>query len=159
VNVESSAEMADALLDAAKNADLVVMAAAVADYRPKSRSDEKIKKTGEAMDLELEPTLDILSAMRDRDLGGYRVGFAMETGQAESRAQAKLEAKGLDLIVANDLDEEGAGFGKDSNRVTVLGLQGFRKEYPLMGKDELGRQLLSLIAERAFGQTRGKANG
>ncbi len=159
VNVESSAEMAGALLEAAKEAELVVMAAAVADYRPKSRSDEKIKKTGEAMELSLEPTLDILSAMRDRDLGGYRVGFAMETGQAEARAQAKLEAKGLDLIVANDLDEEGAGFGKDSNRVTVLGLQGFRKEYPLMGKDELARQLVSLIAERAFGQTRGKANG
>ncbi len=159
VDVESSAEMASAVLEAAETAELTVMAAAVADYRPATRADQKIKKTGEVMKLSLEPTVDILGALRDADSGGYRVGFAMETEALEERAAAKLETKGLELIVANDLREEGAGFGPDSNRVTVLGGQGYRRAFPLMSKVDLGRELIALIAERAFGQTREASRG
>ncbi len=159
VDVESSAEMASAVLEAAESAELTVMAAAVADYRPATRADQKIKKTGEARELQLEPTLDILAALRDAELGGYRVGFAMETEEVEERAAAKLDAKGLQLIVANDLHQEGAGFGTESNRVTVLGRQEFRREFPLMSKQDLGRELVALIAERAFGQTREARRG
>jgi len=151
VDVTSAAEMAEAVLLHASRCDLTFMAAAVADWRPATRSVSKMKKGGGKLSVELEPTLDILSALRDRRKGGYRVGFAMETGGAEEKALAKLESKGLDLIVANDLTEEGAGFGPGTNRVTALGLGGFRREYPLMDKADLARELVLLVAERAFG--------
>jgi len=159
IEVESAAEMCEAMLGAAEHADLTLMAAAVSDWRPTSRSGEKIKKGEGSLSLSLEPTQDILSEMRDRRLGGYRVGFAMETGMAEEKAAAKREAKGLDLIVANDLNEKGAGFGSGTNRVTVLGPGGFRREFPLMDKSELGRELLKLVAERAFGAKRQAPRG
>jgi phosphopantothenoylcysteine decarboxylase / phosphopantothenate---cysteine ligase len=158
-DVVSAAEMTRVILEQAQTVDLTVMAAAVSDFRPAKYISEKVKKMDASMDLELEPTVDILGAMRDRRLGGYRVGFAMETGNAEARGAEKLKNKGLDLIVVNDLNEEGAGFGKDGNRVTVLGLSGFNREYPLMDKDELGRELVLLFAERAFGLSREAGRG
>jgi len=159
VDVETAAEMAEALLAAAAVAELTVMAAAVADFRPARPAEKKIRKTGEALRLDLEPTEDILAAMRDRKVGGFRVGFAMETGEAEARAARKLDRKGLDLIVVNDLEERGAGFGRGGNRVTVLGAGGFRREYPQMDKADLGGELVLLIAERAFGLRREAGRG
>lgn len=157
-DVTSAEEMAEALLSRADDADLVFMAAAVADYRPAQVAEDKMQKVEGDLNLLLERTTDILMEMKHRKLTAFRVGFAMETGDPQSRALAKLESKGLDLIVANDLREEGAGFGRDSNRVTVFGPDGFRQEYPLMDKWQLASELISLAAERS-GSKRGAANG
>lgn len=148
VDVTTSAEMASAIFERAADMDYTFMAAAVADWRPASISTEKIKKSGEPLSLELEPTEDILLALRRRGEGGFRIGFAMETGDAEAHALDKLERKGLGLIVANDISEPGAGFGTGTNRVTVLGPDGFREEYPLMNKVDLARRLVELAARR-----------
>ncbi len=158
VNVESAAEMADAVLAAAADADLSFLAAAVADYRPREVAPEKIKKSGEAMSLKLEPTVDILATMGERDIGGFRVGFALETSELESRARGKLERKRASLIVGN-LESGDSGFGEAGNRVTVFGAAGFAREYPHMDKRDLGRELVALAAERAFEKrSRGKGS-
>ena len=110
---------------------------------------EKIKKSGSERSLELAPTVDILATMGERDLGGFRVGFALETSELESRAREKLERKRASLIVGN-LESGDSGFGKEGNRVTVFGAGGFSQEYPHMDKGQLGRELVALAAERAF---------
>lgn len=150
-DVTSAAEMAAAIDAAAGDAELTVMAAAVADWRPVAAADGKLKKDAGAPRVELEPTVDILAGLAERDAGGVRVGFALETGALESNARAKLERKRLDLIVANALGA-GSGFGAGDNTVLVLGADGFRRELPRMDKRELGRELVALLAERHFGE-------
>ena len=157
LDVESAAEMAEAVLRAAVGCDISFLAAAVADYRPREVAGEKIKKSGAGRTLDLEPTVDILATMGEREIGGFRVGFALETSQLESRAREKLERKRAALIVGN-LQSGDSGFGRDGNRVTVFGADGFAREYRHMDKGELGRQLVSLATERAFeSRSRGKS--
>ncbi len=155
-DVVAAADMAEALFAAAPGAELTVMAAAVADWRPVNRAEGKLKKAAGAPELELERTVDILAELGSRDLGGYRVGFALETAEPETGALAKLEGKRLDLIVANR-EGEGTGFGPGTNEVLVLGSGGFRREFARMDKRELGRELVALFAERAFGCRAGAA--
>lgn len=147
-DIESASEMAEAILSRGEDMDLLFMAAAVADFRPETSEEGKIRKDSAPSALPLERTTDILEELARMGSSAFRVGFAMETGEAEKAALAKLERKQLDLIVANDLNEDGAGFGMATNRVTVLGPSGFRREYPLMDKGELGRELVALAAER-----------
>ncbi|HEY3335050.1 MAG TPA: bifunctional phosphopantothenoylcysteine decarboxylase/phosphopantothenate--cysteine ligase CoaBC [Candidatus Limnocylindrales bacterium] len=149
VEAESTAAMRAAILDAVidHRADALVMAAAVADFRPATTATTKLTR-GEGMTLELEPTEDILAEVGDRarDLGPRPVivGFAAETGSLE-RAPDKLRRKGADLLVANDVSEPGSGFGTDTNRVVILGADGSRDELPLLSKREVADRLLDRV--------------
>ncbi len=150
VRAESTAQMRAAVLDAVveHGADALVMAAAVADFRPRSTADTKLTR-GEGMTLELEPTEDILAevGVRSRELRPRPVivGFAAETGSLD-RAPDKLRRKGADLLVANDVSEPGSGFGTDTNRVTILAADGSREDLPLLPKREVADRLLDRIA-------------
>jgi phosphopantothenoylcysteine decarboxylase/phosphopantothenate--cysteine ligase len=135
VRVESTAAMERAVRDALPSADLLVMAAAPADYRPVRAAEGKLARGEGALAIDLEPTADILAATRDvRRPGAVIVGFALETGDALTRGRAKLARKGLDLIVVNDALEPGAGFETATNRVTILGRDGSAREVPLQDK-------------------------
>jgi len=143
VRVESALEMRDAVLAVLEGADALVMAAAVADYRPVQVSSQKIKKAEERLTLELTRTPDILGEVADLRAAGRGprvvVGFAAETADLLANAQAKLRQKCLDLIVANDVSAPDAGFGVDTNRVTLLWADGTVEPLPLMSKEELAR--------------------
>ena len=120
--VDTAAEMADAVLGATGAADVVVMAAAVADFRPAAAADRKIKKAGGVPEIVLEPTVDILAALGERKRPGQTlVGFAAETDDVRDNAYEKLTRKGADLVVANDVSAAATGFEHDTNAVTIVG--------------------------------------
>jgi len=125
------------------------MAAAVSDYRPANPSDQKIKKETGTPSLLLERTSDILAAVKShRALTGFPkivVGFAAETQNLLKNAQIKLQSKGMDLIVANDVSGSDSGFGVDTNRVTLLWADGNREDIPLMSKAEIGYVLIEKL--------------
>lgn len=147
-NVVSAAEMAAACGDIAPRADVVVMCAAVADFRPKAAAGEKIKKEQGPPVIELEPTEDILAGLGARKRPGQVVvGFALETANALAHAQAKLARKKVDLLVLNTTADAGAGFGYDTNRVTLLAPGKDPLPLPLMPKTEVARALLDRIEE------------
>jgi len=148
VRVESAEQMLQAATAAFDDADIVVKAAAVADYRPAAASERKLKKTGERLILELERTTDILQTLGQRKKRQFLVGFAAETEQVEHYAMDKLQRKRCDLIVANDVSMEGAGFNGDTNIIAVYGAEGKVAELPLMSKREAASRLLGIIAER-----------
>jgi phosphopantothenoylcysteine decarboxylase/phosphopantothenate--cysteine ligase len=142
VDVTSASEMYDAALPRFESTDIAVLSAAVADYRPASPSTSKIKKKNAALHIELEPTQDILKTLGEaKRKGQLLVGFALETDDAENSARGKLKAKNCDLIVLNSLSDEGAGFGHDTNKVTLIG---HNKEVVLglKSKDETARDIL-----------------
>jgi phosphopantothenoylcysteine decarboxylase/phosphopantothenate--cysteine ligase len=152
IPAESTAAMRDAVIDAVIDhpADVLVMAAAVADFRPRFSAATKLAR-GEGLTLELEPTEDILAEVgtRARDLvpKPVIVGFAAETGSLD-RAPEKLRRKGADLLVANDVSEAGSGFGTDTNRVVILAADGSRDDLPLLTKREVADRLLDRLAAR-----------
>ena len=149
VLVETAADMEEAVFARAPGADVVLMAAAVADFRPKASAPEKIKKADGVPEIVLEPTTDILAELgRRRRPGQTLVGFAAETGDVRSYASSKLRAKGLDLVVANDVSEPDAGFEHDTNRVLVLGPDGFEIEGSLMDKRAVARLVLDAVIDR-----------
>ena len=149
VRAESTARMRDAVIDAVIDhpADVLVMAAAVADFRPRTAADTKLTR-GEGLQLDLEPTEDILAEVGARvaalDRKPVIVGFAAETGSLD-RAPDKLRRKGADLLVANDVSEEGSGFGTETNRVVILGADGSRDDLPLLSKREVADRLLDRV--------------
>jgi phosphopantothenoylcysteine decarboxylase / phosphopantothenate---cysteine ligase len=145
--VETTAEMADAVRAEVPDADVLVMAAAPADFRPAAVALGKIrKKAGQVAPIVLEETQDILASTRDaRREGMLAVGFALETDAVLDHAREKLAAKGLDLIVANDAREAGAGFGHDTNRVTLIARDGDVTELPLMPKTEVADAILDRV--------------
>lgn len=142
VRVETAAEMCDAVLAAIGDADALVMAAAVADFQVAERRGAKIKKSGGGLTLELVPAPDILAAVAarrrearvGRDGALVVVGFAAESENLLANARDKLARKGLDLIVANDVTQEGSGFGTDTNQVTLLHRDGAEEALPLLPK-------------------------
>ncbi|MCJ7712270.1 MAG: bifunctional phosphopantothenoylcysteine decarboxylase/phosphopantothenate--cysteine ligase CoaBC [Chloroflexi bacterium] len=150
IRAESTAAMREAVLDAVfeDRADVLVMAAAVADFRPRRAADAKLPRDG-SLTLELEPTEDILAEVgaraKDTVPRPFIVGFAAETGSLE-RAPAKLRRKGADLLVANDVSEAGSGFGTDTNRVSILAADGSRDDLPLLAKREVAHRLLDRVA-------------
>lgn len=163
VRVETTAEMKDAVLDILDSSDVLIMAAAVADFRPVRRASTKLSREA-GLTIEFEPTEDILagaaasvrapSAQTPRPI---LVGFAAETGSLD-RAADKLRRKGVDLLVANDVSEPGSGFGTDTNRVTILAADGSEQALPLLAKRAVADLLLDRVAraldERdAAGQT------
>jgi phosphopantothenoylcysteine decarboxylase/phosphopantothenate--cysteine ligase len=146
--VETTQEMEDAVRCELPSADVLVMAAAPADFRPSSPTDGKRPRTDGALAIPMEPTGDVLDATRGvRKPGSTMVGFALETGDALAKGLAKLERKGLDLIVVNDALEPGAGFEKDTNRVALLGRDGTRQILPLQSKREVANAILDRVEQ------------
>lgn len=146
VQVATAAEMAHAVLGRADDLDVIVMAAAVADFRPTQAASGKIKKDAGPPDIELEPTVDILAALgQAKRPGQVLVGFAAETSDVRHHALGKLERKRADLIVANDVAAPGVGFEHDTNAVTIFGTGGFEVAVPLSEKHEVARAVLDAI--------------
>lgn len=148
VHVESTEEMHDAVRAEVSSADVLVMAAAPADFRPASAAAGKIKKAQRPDSIALENTGDILAMTRDaRKKGAVIVGFALETDDVLRHAREKLAAKALDLIVVNDAREEGAGFGVDTNRVTILSPTAEPAALPLLSKADVADAVLDRVEE------------
>jgi phosphopantothenoylcysteine decarboxylase/phosphopantothenate--cysteine ligase len=145
IEVETAEEMYDAVLARAPECDVVVMAAAVADFRPKAIAPEKLKKHDGVPEIVLEPTPDILAALGERKEHRYLVGFAAETGDLRARATAKLAAKRVDLMVANDVSAADAGFEVDTNRAVLLHSDGGSEELPLQSKAGLADAILDRV--------------
>jgi phosphopantothenoylcysteine decarboxylase/phosphopantothenate--cysteine ligase len=155
VAVESAAEMEAALAVPRNRADIVVMAAAVADFRPKVAVDHKLKKDAGPPEILLEPTTDILAALgRDKRPGQTLVGFAAETGDLRANAADKLRRKRLDLIVANDVSAPGAGFEHDTNEVLILAADGTTTPVALADKRAVASAVLdAVVAWRSSART------
>lgn len=148
VDVVSARDMFEAVQAALPETDILVKAAAVADYRPMSIAEDKIKKQDGDMAIPLERTDDILGWVAEhRHPGLFVCGFSMETRDMLENSRKKLDRKHLDMIVANNLKVAGAGFGVDTNVVTILTADGIQ-ELPLMGKDQVAAKLLDAILER-----------
>ncbi|RJE90559.1 bifunctional phosphopantothenoylcysteine decarboxylase/phosphopantothenate--cysteine ligase CoaBC [Paenibacillus sp. 1011MAR3C5] len=148
VRTQSAAQMLEAVTAQFQEADIVVKAAAVADYRPVLVHEQKLKKTGERLVLELERTTDILATIGEQKTHQFLVGFAAETENLEQYAMDKLRRKHCDLIIANDVSREGVGFNGDTNAVEVYGPEGLVESLPLMSKRATAVRLLELISER-----------
>jgi phosphopantothenoylcysteine decarboxylase / phosphopantothenate---cysteine ligase len=147
VRVESAAEMCAAMNSAAREADVIVMAAAVADFRPSSVAGSKIKKHGGAPEVVLEPTVDILAGLgSSKRIDQTLVGFAAETNDLRSNALDKLERKHLDLIVANDVSAEGVGFEHATNAVTIYERTGQETTVALSDKRHIAHVVLDRVA-------------
>ena len=145
VAVATAQEMHDAVLGRFEATDVVVMAAAVADFRPKAAADEKLKKRDGVPEIVLEPTPDILGALSERRTQQCLVGFAAETSQLREHAADKLRAKQLDLLVANDVTQPDAGFAVDTNRALLFDPSGDVEELPLQTKRELADVILDRV--------------
>lgn len=148
IPVQSAADMYEAVMAHFKETDLVIMAAAVADYRPIQQAAEKIKKNEEQMVLKLERTQDILAALGNQKQHQYIVGFAAETRDLTHYAMDKLKRKRCDLLVGNDVSKSGIGFGSDENEVSIFDQQGLIAKWPQASKSMIAHQLLELVAER-----------
>jgi phosphopantothenoylcysteine decarboxylase/phosphopantothenate--cysteine ligase len=149
VPVETAAEMGAAVLARAADADVVLMAAAVADFRPKLAAGEKLDKAHGPPDLVLEPTADILAELgRRKPAGQVLVGFAAETSDLHARATDKLRRKNLDLVVANDVTAPGAGFGHDTNQAVLFDADGSFNETGLMAKRALAQAVLDVVVRK-----------
>jgi phosphopantothenoylcysteine decarboxylase/phosphopantothenate--cysteine ligase len=148
VDVETAGDMEQAMGAASEGADVVVMAAAVADFRPKATAGTKLSKEDGIPELVLEPTPDILAGLaRRRAPGQVIVGFAAETHDALERGRRKLERKGVDLLVVNDVSAPGAGFDHDTNAVVILGADGTATEIPLTSKDAVANAVLDMVID------------
>jgi phosphopantothenoylcysteine decarboxylase/phosphopantothenate--cysteine ligase len=160
ISVVSAAEMFDAVLGEADRADLLIMAAAVADFQPEQPAEQKIKKAQDELSaLALRPTKDILREVARRKSSNgkgprFTVGFAAESERLIEQAEKKLKAKSLDMIAVNDISRSDAGFAVDTNQVTLLRLDGTIRELPLMSKAEVAREII-LEAASFFGSPAG----
>lgn len=147
IKVESAEDMYQAAQEHFGEADVLIGTAAVADYRPKYIYEEKMKKKEGDQALELERTKDILFELGQRKMGQVIVGFAAETNDVENHAKGKLARKNADMIVANNVKQEGAGFGADTNIVTIYKKDGANIELPLMPKADVARNILTEVLQ------------
>jgi phosphopantothenoylcysteine decarboxylase/phosphopantothenate--cysteine ligase len=147
VPVRATEEMHRAVRERAATANIVIMAAAVSDYRPAEQHDKKLKRGEGSFTLELEPTPDILAELGREKRGQILVGFAAETNAVAENARGKLARKGADMIVANDVTQEGAGFDTDTNIVTLYVRDGREIPLPKMSKFEVANQILDRVLE------------
>lgn len=143
VRVEQALEMQDAVEQACRGADALIMAAAVSDYRAAEASPHKLKKTGDTLSLTLVQNPDILSSVKGPTV---RVGFAAESRDLLENAKGKLVSKGLDMIVANDITESDSGFGADTNKAAILTADGEVHQLPMMSKLELAHRVLEQVS-------------
>ena len=147
IDVKSAKEMFDAVDKEFDRQDIVIMSAAVADYRPKTVADEKIKKNDGETAIELERTDDILGTMSRRKKNQFLCGFSMETEHMLENSKNKLKKKNLDMICANNLKVEGAGFGTDTNVVTLI-TENESRQLPIMSKEQVANEILTEINNR-----------
>ena len=160
VRVETAAQLREALrggMSAEGGTDALVMAAAVADFAPAAPKDHKIARA-DGLNLELSPTPDLLGEVAAAGSRAYLVGFAAETGDLD-RAPVKLAAKGIDLLVANDVSEPGSGFGTDTNRVTLFDRSGSKDELPMLSKREVADRILDRVAAALDDRDAGEQTG
>ncbi|WP_335682333.1 bifunctional phosphopantothenoylcysteine decarboxylase/phosphopantothenate--cysteine ligase CoaBC [Pontibacter actiniarum] len=151
VAVTTADEMYRAVLKYAEAADVWVFAAAVADYRPKTMADKKIKKDGDELTIELVKNVDIASALgKQKKEWQFSVGFALETHNESANAREKLRKKNLNMIVLNSLNDPGAGFAHDTNQVTIIE-ENATHSFELKPKSELAQDIVNLIWERLHG--------
>ena len=144
VAIKTAQEMCDAVLERVKGADALIMAAAVADYRPTTEADQKIKKASADLTIDLAKTTDILEAAT----GDFvKVGFSAETQNLVSNAKIKVGSKNLDLIVANDVTDPDSGFGIDTNKVTLIDRDLNVEELPVLTKYEVGHRILDRVSK------------
>ena len=151
IPVESAQQMFEAVRDAADEQDIIIKSAAVADYRPMTVAEDKIKKTDGDMSIPLERTTDIIKYLGEhKKVGQFICGFSMETRDMLENSSAKLVKKNMDMIVANNVKDEGAGFATDTNKVVMITRDGM-KDLPLMSKENVADHLLTEIMGRIDG--------
>ena len=144
IKVISAKDMFEAVKKEYMNCDIIIKSAAVADYRPKTYSDNKLKKKDDELSIELERTDDILKYLGENKKGQILIGFSMETDNMIENSKQKLIKKNLDMIVANNLKDKGAGFGTDTNLVTLITKNDVKK-LELMSKDKVGDEIFNEI--------------
>ena len=147
VDVESAREMCEAATTVFPSCDAAILCAAVADYRPAVQASRKIKRTSDGMIIELEANPDIAATLgKQKKEGQYMAGFALETNDGEANARMKLEKKNLDFIVLNSLEDKGAGFACDTNKVTIIDREG-KSEYPLKSKKSVAKDVVDYLSK------------
>lgn len=147
VHIKTGNELLEAIRNDYNNSDIVIMAAAVSDYKPIEFSEKKIKKDNNELNIKFEKTTDILFELGQNKKNQILVGFALENNNELSHAKNKLEKKNLDLIILNSLNDEGAGFGYDTNKITVVDCLGKVTPYTLKKKDEVADDVFKHIIE------------
>jgi phosphopantothenoylcysteine decarboxylase/phosphopantothenate--cysteine ligase len=145
IEVETADDMAQAAWSVGPQCDIAVMAAAVADFKPSTTAESKLKRADGVPVIELVPTPDVLKGINESDPRPFLVGFAAETGSLDD-AHAKAVRKGVDLLVANDVSKDGSGFGSETNEVTLIRPDGTTRELPLLSKDEVAEALWDEVA-------------
>lgn len=148
INVRTASEMYESASELFDDCDIAVLAAAVSDYRPVQVASQKIKKETAHLQLELEKTVDIAASLGARKKHQFMVGFALETEQEEANARAKLEKKNFDLIVLNSLNDPGAGFGHDTNKITLLDKENNIRHFELKDKEAVAADILQEVEKR-----------
>jgi phosphopantothenoylcysteine decarboxylase/phosphopantothenate--cysteine ligase len=148
VDVVSAEEMYDASHMYFKDVDIAILSAAVADYKPKNSASQKIKKTDTALELSLSPTKDILASLGAIKKQQYLVGFALETNNEIENAKGKLKRKNLDAIILNSLQDKGAGFAKDTNKITIIDKEFNEKAFKLKSKVAVAEDIMNEIVNR-----------
>ncbi len=145
-NVKSADEMFEACKAVFDHTDIIVLAAAVADYKPKTKAFEKIKKASDSMNLELVKTVDIAATLgKVKKKNQLAIGFALETENEEANAKKKIKTKNFDLIVLNSLKDKGAGFGYDTNKISIIDSLGGKKDFSLKSKKEVAADIVNEI--------------
>lgn len=146
IDVESAEEMYQASIAAFPDMDCAILCAAVADYRVKEQATQKIKRTGDDLNIELVPNKDIAAELGKMKTANQKlVGFALETNDEESNALGKMERKNLDFIVLNSLNDAGAGFQHDTNKITLLSRSGSKQDFPLKSKTEVAKDIIDKV--------------
>ena len=148
IDVISADEMYKAAHKYFKEVDIAILSAAVADYRPKNVATQKIKKTTSALEIELEPTKDILASLGEIKENQFLVGFALETNNEVENAKGKLKRKNLDVIVLNSLQDKGAGFATDTNKITIIDKDLTEKSFELKSKEEVAKDIMNEIVSK-----------
>ena len=149
IDVVSADDMYRAVMQHFAESDVGVFCAAVADFTPTVAADRKIKRKTDDLVIRLKPTQDIAAAAgRQKRQGQFIVGFALETDDEEANAVDKMQRKNLDMIVLNSLNDQGAGFGYDTNKVTVIERNGRRIDLPLQSKTEVARRIVEAVIEK-----------
>ncbi|TYP99377.1 phosphopantothenoylcysteine decarboxylase/phosphopantothenate--cysteine ligase [Tenacibaculum adriaticum] len=148
IDVKSAQDMYEACHKYYADVDIAILSAAVADYRPKNVADQKIKKKDTSLTIELEPTKDILKSLGDAKKNQFLVGFALETNNEVENAKKKIKSKNLDLIVLNSLQDKGAGFAGDTNKITIIDKGFNQKSFQLKSKKEVSVDIINEIIQR-----------
>lgn len=148
IKVTTAEQMYGACMKEVEAAEIIIMAAAVADYTPVDVSSQKIKKNGDELHIVLKPTKDILSAAgKIKRPDQVLIGFALETENEKQNAMGKLKRKNADFIILNSLNDEGAGFGSNTNKISILGKDGSERSFPLKPKEDLATDIVTFISQ------------